>query len=62
MALFKCHSNLFIQTAATAPQQLIKGLVERARELEDIILLGGKGIRIEKVRCFILKGWSTELK
>ena len=31
-------SNLFIQTGSAAPQQLIRGLVERANELKDITI------------------------
>lgn len=38
MDLVKPGSNLFIQTAGAAPQQLIKGLVERANELHDITI------------------------
>jgi len=38
MGIIKSHSNLFIQTAAAAPQQLIRGLVARAGELEDITI------------------------
>ena len=38
MALIKPKSNLFIQTGAAAPQQLIRGLVARAGELSDIII------------------------
>jgi 4-hydroxybutyrate CoA-transferase len=36
MKLVKPGSNLFIQTAGAAPQQLIRGLVARASELSDI--------------------------
>jgi acyl-CoA hydrolase len=38
MALIKPKSNLFIQTGAAAPQQLIRGLVARAGELSDITI------------------------
>jgi 4-hydroxybutyrate CoA-transferase len=34
----KSHSNLFIQTGAAAPQQLIRGLMKRAGELKDITI------------------------
>ncbi|HEX4852405.1 MAG TPA: 4-hydroxybutyrate CoA-transferase, partial [Puia sp.] len=36
LKLVQPGSNIFIQTAAAAPQQLIKGLVQRASELHDI--------------------------
>ncbi len=38
IGLIKPGSNLFIQTAAAAPQQLIKGLISRAQELSDITI------------------------
>jgi acyl-CoA hydrolase len=38
MELIKPGSNLFIQTGAAAPQQLIRGLVERATQLRDITI------------------------
>jgi len=38
VGLIKSGSNIFIQTAAAAPQQLIKGLVSRSNELRDITI------------------------
>jgi len=38
VSLIQSGSNLFIQTAAAAPQQLIRGLVQRARLLRDITI------------------------
>ena len=38
MELVSSSSNLFIQTGAAAPQQLIRGLVARAGELRDITI------------------------
>jgi 4-hydroxybutyrate CoA-transferase len=38
IGLIKSGSNLFIQTGAAAPQQLIKGLISRAYELSDITI------------------------
>jgi acyl-CoA hydrolase len=38
IGLIKSGSNLFIQTGAAAPQQLIKGLISRAYELRDITI------------------------
>ncbi len=36
--MIRSGSNLFIQTGAAAPQQLIQGLVERVNELNDITI------------------------
>jgi 4-hydroxybutyrate CoA-transferase len=38
MALIKSGSNIFIQTGAAAPQQLIRGLMKRASGLRDITI------------------------
>lgn len=38
VGLIKSGSNIFIQTAAAAPQQLIKALTARAHELSDITI------------------------
>ena len=38
MSLVKPSGNMFIQTGAAAPQQLIKGLMKRAPELENITI------------------------
>jgi len=38
VGIIKSGSNIFIQTAAAAPQQLIKALTARARELNDITI------------------------
>ena len=38
ISLIKSGSNLFIQTAAAAPQQLIGELVKRADDLRDITI------------------------
>ena len=38
MAQIRSGNNLFIQTAAAAPRQLIEGLMQRANELEDITI------------------------
>ena len=38
MAMVQPGSNLFIQTAAAAPQQLIRALVDRAHELRNITI------------------------
>jgi len=38
MSLIEPGANLFIQTAAAAPQQLIRGLMDRAGELHDITI------------------------
>jgi 4-hydroxybutyrate CoA-transferase len=38
MELVKSGSHLFIQTGAAAPQQLIRGLMERADQLRDITI------------------------
>jgi acyl-CoA hydrolase len=38
MELVSPSSNIFIQTGAAAPQQLIRGLVARGRELRDITI------------------------
>jgi len=38
IGLIRPGSNLFIQSAAAAPQRLIKGLISRARELSDITI------------------------
>jgi len=38
IGLIEPGSNLFIQTAAAAPEQLIRGLVSRAHELHDITI------------------------
>jgi acyl-CoA hydrolase len=38
MAPIRSGNNLFIQTAAAAPRQLIEGLMQRAHELEDITI------------------------
>jgi len=38
MGIIRSGFNLFIQTAAAAPQQLIKGMMDRANELENITI------------------------
>jgi acyl-CoA hydrolase len=38
VGLIKSGRNIFIQTAAAAPQQLIKALTARAHELSDITI------------------------
>ena len=38
MQRIQSGSNLFIQTGAAAPQQLIRGLMERANEIRDITI------------------------
>ncbi|PWT77577.1 MAG: 4-hydroxybutyrate CoA-transferase [Bacteroidetes bacterium] len=63
----KPQSSIFIQTAAAAPQQLIKGLVERANELHSITIYqmhteGAapyaelKYADVFKVNCFFVGG------
>jgi 4-hydroxybutyrate CoA-transferase len=65
MGLIKPGNNLFIQTAAAAPQQLIQGLVQRAEELHDITIyqMHTEGLApyaapecadIFKVNCFFI--------
>ena len=38
MSQISSGSNLFIQTAAAAPQKLIKGLMDKATDLRDITI------------------------
>jgi acyl-CoA hydrolase len=65
VGLIKSGSNIFIHTAAAAPQQLIKGLTARARELSDITIYqmhtegdasyaGPEFADIFKVNCFFI--------
>jgi 4-hydroxybutyrate CoA-transferase len=65
MERIKPGSNLFIQTGAAAPQQLIRGLVERAHELKDITIYqmhtegkapyaDAKWKDVFKVNCFFI--------
>ena len=65
MERIKSGSNLFIQTGAAAPHQLIRGLMERAHELRDIIIyqMHTEGIApyadpewkdVFKVNCFFI--------
>ena len=63
--LVKSGSNIFIQTGAAAPQQLIKGLMNRAYSLRDITIyqMHTEGIApygeqewqgVFKVNCFFI--------
>src|SRR5664279_4027017 len=65
MELIKSGSNLFIQTGAAAPQQLIRGLMDKAPELRDMTIyqMHTEGIApygdpewqdIFKVNCFFI--------
>jgi 4-hydroxybutyrate CoA-transferase len=65
MDLIKSGSNLFIQTGAAAPQQLIRGLMSKAKELRDITIyqMHTEGIApygdsewkdVFKVNCFFI--------
>ena len=67
VSLIQSGSNLFIQTAAAAPQQLIRGLVQRARLLRDITIyqMHTEGVApyanpeyrdIFSVNCFFIGG------
>lgn len=65
IAFIKPGNNLFIQTGAAAPQQLIRGLMEKASELHDITIyqMHTEGIApygdpewkdIFKINCFFI--------
>jgi 4-hydroxybutyrate CoA-transferase len=65
MERIRSGSNLFIQTGAAAPQQLIRGLMERAHELRDVTIyqMHTEGIApyadpewkdVFKVNCFFI--------